>query len=59
MTDRREIEAALKRRLDEARGPEGLKAWNEQQSDWWGVCRKCGAHLTGTPKQLRGHVCGS
>lgn len=31
-------------------------AWGEQ-NDWWGVCRRCGIRLSGTPKDLQAHVC--
>jgi rubrerythrin len=26
--------------------------------DWWGICRKCGKKLNGTPAQIAAHVCG-
>jgi len=25
------------------------------QSDWWGLCRRCGARVQGTPKELLAH----
>lgn len=32
------------------------RAWDEMP-DWWGVCRKCGAKVTGTPTGVVGHKC--
>lgn len=35
-----------------------LKAFNESRSDWWGVCKECGAQVSGTLEVLRQHRCG-
>jgi hypothetical protein len=29
-----------------------------RQADWKGTCRKCGAKLEGTLREIREHVCG-
>lgn len=34
-----------------------LAEFNAAQSDWYGVCRKCGASLRGTIKELKAHKC--
>lgn len=36
-----------------------VKKFNNAQTDWYGVCQKCGAYLEGTLAQLREHKCGS
>lgn len=28
-----------------------------KQSDWWGICRKCGKKITGTPADIAAHKC--
>lgn len=29
-----------------------------KMDDWWGICRKCGKKLEGTPSQIAAHECG-
>lgn len=36
---------------------EQMQAHLEAQEDWTARCRRCGAALKGTPKQLREHDC--
>lgn len=53
------IEAGLRRRMgmsEEKR--EDLKVKLEQFNDWTATCRKCGATLTGTLADMKGHTCG-
>lgn len=38
---------------------EEVKKAHEEFSDWFGVCRHCGETITGTPKELREHRCGT
>jgi len=35
-----------------------LEAFNEQQTDWYGTCPKCGASVRGSLKDIREHKCG-
>jgi hypothetical protein len=46
----------MKPMSDKARA--ALNAKNEEFTDWRGKCRRCGAELTGSLKQLREHSCG-
>lgn len=52
------IEAALEARVG-MQEPDAAKlaAFNAQQTDWYGVCQKCGKHLTGTMQELKDHIC--
>ena len=34
-----------------------LDAFNAEQADWYGKCRKCGAELKGTIAVLKSHRC--
>lgn len=54
MSDRREIEGALDRRVPDH---ERLRAAWEKMDDWKGTCRHCGEKLTGTLSALRAHKC--
>lgn len=36
-----------------------LEAFNEEQTDWYGTCRKCGGAIRGSLKDIREHKCGS
>ena len=59
MNEQKQIESALSRRAGmtpERR--EALQKQMAQQTDWYGKCRKCGVHLTGTVAQLKEHTCG-
>lgn len=38
---------------------ERLAEFYAKQNDWRGRCRKCGATLEGTLKEMREHVCGT
>ncbi len=40
-----------------AEAKEKLARFNAQQKDWYGTCRRCGAKLRGSMKELQEHRC--
>jgi hypothetical protein len=34
-----------------------VKAANDAATDWWGICKKCGKRIQGTPADIAAHRC--
>lgn len=56
--ERKAIEFALNRSVEDREAAERMAKFNETVGDWFGNCPKCNTRVQGTLAELRAHSCG-